>query len=88
MSTVLFIAGYALALPLASRLTTIVNGQKRLAFAGHQFGVGVALLGWLVRGSYVMALLHAVWIVVARLWFGTVERKRRTMKAGATAGQR
>lgn len=83
LSTVLFIAGYGLALPLAGRLGTIVAGQQRLAFAGHQIGVVVALLGWLVRGSFVMATLHAVWVVGARLWYATRERRRPTTAAGA-----
>lgn len=76
MSTVLFIAGYGLALPLAGRLSTIVTDRQRLAFAGHQVGVLIALLGWLVRGSIVMALVHVVWVVAAKLWYGSKNRIR------------
>ncbi len=78
MSTVLFIAGYSLALPLAFRLTTIVSRQQRLAFAGHQLGVLIALIGWLSRASFVMALVHVVWLVGTRLWYGAIERRHAT----------
>jgi len=84
LSTVLFLAGYALALPLAGRLTTIVAKQQRLAFAGHQVGVVIALLGWLVRGSFVMAMLHVVWVVAARLWYAKGERRERAVTAAGT----
>lgn len=86
LSTVLFLAGYGLALPLAGRLTAIVAGQQRLAFAGHQVGVVIALLGWLVRGSFVMALLHLVWVVAARLWYAKAERQGRAATAAGTGG--
>ena len=59
LSTVLFLAGYGLALPLAGRIATIVGNQQRLAFAGHQVGV---LIGpdLLVRDGRVVtdALAH------------------------------
>lgn len=70
----LFLLGYGLALPLASRLTAIVSGQQRLAFAGHQVGVVIALLGWMVRGSFVMAVLHLIWVIAARIWYAAGER--------------
>ncbi len=76
VSTVLFIAGYGLALPLAARLPAIVAGQQRLAFAGHQLGMLVALVGWLSRGSYVMGLLHAGWLVGTRVWYGLTEGRQ------------
>jgi len=84
LSTVLFLAGYGLALPLAGRLAAIVAGQQRLAFAGHQVGVVIALFGWLLRGSFVMATLHLVWVVAARLWYATSERRRRAVTAVGT----
>lgn len=86
LSTVLFLAGYGLALPLTGRLTTIVAGQQRLAFAGHQVGVMIAMLGWLLRGSFVVAIIHAVWVVAARLWYATAERRHRATTA-ARAGR-
>ena len=85
LSTVLFIAGYGLALPLASRLSTIVRGQQRLAFAGHQVGMLIALIGWLSRGAVVMALIHAVWVVATRLWYGGVGRRRDLATAAANS---
>lgn len=75
LSTVLFIAGYGLALPIGSRLPTIVANQQRLAFAGHQLGVLIAFVGWLSRGSFVMATLHVIWVVATRIWYGTTERR-------------
>ncbi len=88
LSTVLFIAGYGLALPLAGRLSTIVATQQRLAFAGHQVGVLIALVGWLSRGAFVMATLHAVWVVATRLWYGTTERRQRRTAAASGAARR
>lgn len=65
-----------MALPLVARITTIVANQQRLAFAGHQAGVLVALVGWLARGAYVMAFIHALWAVAARIWYSSAERRR------------
>lgn len=84
LSTVLFLAGYGLALPLAARLSAIIAARQRLAFAGHQVGVVVALIGWLARGSIVMALLHVVWAVAARIWFASSERRGRSVTAAGT----
>lgn len=83
LSTVLFIAGYGLALPLAARLSAIIATRQRLAFAGHQVGVVIALIGWLARGAIVMALLHAVWVVAARIWYASSERRRPVTAPGA-----
>ncbi len=69
VSTILFIFGYALTLPALTRLVAVMNERHRLPFAGHQLGMGVALLGWLLRGRWVIAGLHLVWMVVARVWF-------------------
>lgn len=68
-STALFLIGYGLALPIAARLASIVSGQQRLAFAGHQFGVLVAGLGWALRGTAALVLVHVVWLAAAYLWF-------------------
>lgn len=69
VSTALFLLGYGLALPIGLRMTAIVSQQHRLAFVGHQVGVAIALLGWVLRGSVVIALIHVVWLVGARVWF-------------------
>ena len=79
LSTALFLVGYGLALPLARRLPSIVTQQRRLAFGGHQLGVLVALIGWLSRGGYTVALAHLAWLVGTRIWFGLSGRvDRRT----------
>lgn len=70
VSTALFLLGYGLGLPIAARLPRIVAAHQRLAFAGHQLGIGVALLGWVISGRVIMALIHGVWLVAARIWFG------------------
>ena len=68
-STAFLILGYALALPIGMRMASIVSQQHRLAFTGHQVGVGLALLGWVIRGSIMISLIHVVWLVGVRLWF-------------------
>jgi len=77
LSTALLLLGYALAAPLAGRLLSIVRGQHRLALAGHQGGMMLALLGWLTRGSYSMAGIHAVWMVAVKIWFELAPRRHR-----------
>ena len=69
VSTALFILGYALSLPIGSRMAAIVTQQHRLGFVGHQLGVGIALLGWLIRGNVVITLIHVMWLIGVRLWF-------------------
>ena len=69
VSTALFLLGYGLALPIGMRLAAVVAAQHRLALAGHQIGVAIALLGWLLRGSVMLAVAHGLWLVAARIWF-------------------
>jgi len=69
VSTALFILGYALALPIGSRMAAIVAQQHRLSFVGHQIGVAIATLGWLIRGNVVITVIHVVWLIGVRLWF-------------------
>ena len=85
LSTVLFLAGYGLALPLAGRIATIVGNQQRLAFAGHQVGVLIALIGWLTRGAFVVATLHAVWVIATKIWYAMTERKLAETAGAADA---
>lgn len=68
-STLLFFIGYLLALPIAFRMPQVVAQQHRLAMTGHQTGVAIATIGWLTRGSFVVALIHVAWMVGVRLWF-------------------
>jgi hypothetical protein len=65
LSTALFLLGYALAVPIVSRLPGIIARQQRLAMWGHQLGVLLAASGWLLRGQVAVALIHGVWLVVA-----------------------
>jgi hypothetical protein len=76
VSTPLFLLGYALALPIGMRLGQMVAQRNRLALVGHQFGVGLALLGWLLRGSTVLVVAHLVWLVGAKLWFEAGVRRQ------------
>lgn len=69
LTTILFLLGYALALPVAARMPQVVAQQHRLALTGHQVGVATATLGWLVRGSIVIVVIHVAWMVGVRLWF-------------------
>ncbi|MEM8922582.1 MAG: hypothetical protein AAGD35_03700 [Actinomycetota bacterium] len=69
ISTALFLVGYGLSLPIAARMSAIVRRQHRVAFAGHQIGVVVAMLGWVLSGRLVMAGAHVLWLIGVRLWF-------------------
>jgi hypothetical protein len=80
VSTALFILGYGLALPIGMKLGRMVAQQHRMALLGHQVGVILALLGWLLRGDLLLAAVHGVWLVGARIWFhlGRPERQAPT----------
>jgi hypothetical protein len=69
VSTLLFLAGYGLAIPIALQLGRIVAQQHRMALVGHQVGIGIAAVAWLLRGRVVLALLHMVWAIGVRVWF-------------------
>lgn len=69
LSTALFLLGYGLALPIAARLATVVERQQRLAMWGHQAGVLLATLGWVLRGQILVAAIHVVWLLGAYGWF-------------------
>jgi hypothetical protein len=70
VSTALFLLGYGLALPIAFRLPSVVAEQNRLAIWGHQLGLLVVTLGWVLRGSVAMAIVHLAWMALASVWFG------------------
>lgn len=76
LSTALFLLGYSLALPIGSRLPSVVAGQNRLAMWGHQTGVLLAGVGWLLRGQILMAVVHAAWLIGASVWFGLKTPRR------------
>lgn len=80
VSTALLLLGYGLSLPIVFRLVSIVANQQRVAFVGHQVGMSVALLGWLVSGRAAMAIIHGLWLVAARIWFGLAGRERAAQR--------
>jgi len=65
----MFFVGYLLALPIAFRMTSVVAKQHRMALTGHQVGVGLATVGWLTRGAFVIAIIHLAWMICVRIWF-------------------
>ena len=65
----MFFVGYLLAVPIALRMTSVVARQHRMALTGHQAGVGIATIGWLTRGAFIVALIHVAWMIGVRLWF-------------------
>ena len=79
ISTALFLVGYGLALPIASRLATVVADQNRLAIWGHQLGVLIATAGWALRGAVAVAVVHLAWMAFVSVWFGfsPVVRRQR-----------
>lgn len=80
LSTALFLLGYALALPIASRLPSVVARGQRLAMWGHQLGILAAALGWLLRGQVLVATAHGIWLAAAYAWF---ELRGPTRRAAA-----
>lgn len=97
MSTALFILGYALALPIAAKMSAIVERQSRLALFGHQAGIMIATFGWLTRGSVLVAVGHVLWLLIAYAWFtffgpgkqavsemATTQRRRWNRRGGST----
>lgn len=66
-STALFLIGYGFSLPVLLRVVTVLRSGNRLALYGHQVGMFLAALGWLLRGQVGVAGLHLVWMIVLRL---------------------
>ncbi len=77
VSTALFLVGYGLALPIATRLPTVVANQSRLAVWGHQLGLLIVVIGWVLRGGVLMAVLHLAWMALVAVWFGFAPLVRR-----------
>ncbi len=81
ISTALFLVGYGLALPIAVKLSSVVAEQNRLAIWGHQLGLLIVTIGWVLRGAIAVAVIHLAWMALASLWFGfrpLVSRRRRS----------
>ncbi|MEZ5227222.1 MAG: hypothetical protein R2710_11245 [Acidimicrobiales bacterium] len=70
LSTVLLLLGYGLSIPIVARLTQLKATRNRLAIVGHQVGMTLALIGWATRGRVAMAILHLLWMIGVRIWFG------------------
>ncbi len=69
LSTALLLTGYGLSLPIGTRLSAVVRNQHRVALLGHQLGVLIVACGWLLAGRTIVALAHALWFVLVRVWF-------------------
>lgn len=76
LSAAFFLLGYGLALPIGMRLPRVAAEQNRLALAGHQVGVLLALVGWAFRDSLALAVFHGLWLIVAKIWFDVVGRRQ------------
>ncbi len=77
ISTALFLLGYGLALPIAAKMPAIIAGQQRLAFWAHQFGLIIAIGGWLFRGQFLVIAGHVIWFVIVNLWYRFGGRRQR-----------
>ncbi len=76
---VLLLVGYVLVVPIATRMNRVVKSQNRLALTGHQFGILVVCLGWMVGGRAPLIWIHLLWAVVAAVWFNwSATRQRAT----------
>jgi hypothetical protein len=75
LSTALLLIGYGLSLPIGTKLSTVVRNQHRVALIGYQLGLLIAAGGWLLAGRTVVALAHALWFVLVRVWFWYVGRR-------------
>lgn len=76
VTATLLLLGYALALPIGMKLPQVVAQQNRLAMVGHQVGIVIAGVGWLLKESVGLAVVHGLWLVGARIWFYAVGRIR------------
>lgn len=70
LSTALFVLGYGLALPIIAKLTVLKAKRSRVGIFGHQIGITIAMVAWAVRGRPTMVVLHLVWMIAVRIWFG------------------
>ena len=59
-----------------ARWTDIVRARARLSALAHQLAGFVIVLAWFLAGRPVFALIHAAWLVVARLWFAGASSRR------------
>jgi hypothetical protein len=65
-STVLLVAGYALAVPVTLFVPGFLRLWRRrepLLYAAAQGGACLIIAGWLLRGSVPTAVINAAWLV-------------------------
>ncbi|MFT7599918.1 MAG: hypothetical protein ACI8TP_002856 [Acidimicrobiales bacterium] len=68
-STLLFLLGYSLVLPVVFKRAALNPKRLKLALAGHQLGLALAALGWVIKGRVWIAVAHLAWAVVAKVWY-------------------
>lgn len=69
LSTALLLIGYGLVLPIGAKLPSVVHSRHRIALLGHQLGLLIAAGGWLLAGRTIVALAHALWFAMVRVWY-------------------
>jgi hypothetical protein len=74
IALLLVILGYGLAFPIGTKMLTVVRTENRLAFTGHQAGVLIATLGWVIAGRGLLVWPHLLWLLIASIWFNWAVR--------------
>lgn len=77
VSTALFLLGYALAVPIGTKIGSVVARQHRLALWGHHTGILIAAVGWLMRGQVLVAAAHGLWLGGVSVWYELSGSRRR-----------
>jgi hypothetical protein len=74
----LLLVGYGLVVPIATKMNRVVRTQNRLALTGHQIGILVVCLGWMVGGRVPLIWIHLLWAIVAVIWFNWFASAQRS----------
>lgn len=74
LALLLVMLGYSLAIPIGSKLPEVIRTKNKLALTGHQIGVIIAGGGWLLGARTALAWVHLIWLLVASIWYGWVNR--------------
>ncbi|HEV2069218.1 MAG TPA: hypothetical protein VGR26_05455 [Acidimicrobiales bacterium] len=67
--TVLFGAGYPVAIGVIARFVPVVRERRWQWLAAHHAGVLAIVAGWALRGEAPAAAFNASWLAVASLWY-------------------
>ena len=78
----LLLVGYGLVIPIATKMNQVVRTQNRLALTGHQFGILIVCLGWMVGGRSPLIWIHLLWAIVAVIWFNWFATRSRGADGG------